>query len=289
LKSFEARSNIKMKTKSFLFQGLKLAYYDSEGKNPPLLFCHANGYSAGCYDFYFQSLKNKYRIIALDFVGHGKSELSLDYTNWNFFRDQILALIEHENLSELTLIGHSLGGASGLLASVKDPSVFKKIIVFDPVVLGWKLITLSKIFGNPLARGAAKRRKVFSSIELVRRSYKKFPAFANFDPSIYENYLSSCFRKTGNGEEVELCCDPRVEERTFSHSHYSIFLQFYKIKTEVHVLIPKVYEVCSPKLAYLITKKNPSSSVSIWDNATHFFPFEKPNETLSWLIEKIEK
>jgi pimeloyl-ACP methyl ester carboxylesterase len=276
-----------MKAKSFPFSGLQLTYYDSESEKPPLLFCHANGYSAGCYEYYFKALKDKYRILSLDFAGHGKSESSLTFKNWHFFRDQILTLLDHEKISNITSVGHSLGGASSLLASMKEPDRFKKLIVWDPVILGFKLITLSKIFGNPLARGAAKRRSKFSSIELVRRSYRKFPAFASFEPSIYEDYLHSCFRKTGAGEEVELCCDPQVETKIFSHAHYHIFLNFHRIYNEVHVLIPKVFEVCSPSLAKLITKKNPKSSITIWEEATHFFPFERPKVTLDWLNDKL--
>jgi pimeloyl-ACP methyl ester carboxylesterase len=276
-----------MKVKSFPFAGLKLSYYDSESDKPPILFCHANGYSAGCYQYYFNQLKNDYRVLALDFAGHGRSEMSLQFKNWYFFRDQILTLLEHEKIEHITSVGHSLGGASTLLASVKEPDRFKKLIVWDPVILGFKLITLAKILGNPLARGAAKRRSKFSSLELVRRSYKKFPAFANFNSSIYEDYLASCFRSTGHGQEVELCCDPRVETQIFSHSHYQVILNFYRIKNETHVLIPKKYEVCSPTLAGVITKKNPYSSVTIWEEATHFFPFEKPEATLEWLMKKI--
>jgi len=277
-----------MKVKSFPFSNLKLTYYDSESDKPPLLFCHANGYSAACYQYYFKSLKSDFRVLALDFAGHGKSEMSLDFRNWHFFRDQILTLLEHERIENITTVGHSLGGASTLLASVKEPNRFKRLIVWDPVILGFKLITLAKIFGNPLARGAAKRRATFSSLNLVRRSYKKFPAFANFDPTVYEDYLSSCFRKTGNDEEVELCCDPRVETRIFTHSHYNVFLNFHRIKNETHVIIPKKYEVCSPSLASLITKKNPKSSITIWDDVTHFFPFERPQATLQWLNEKLQ-
>jgi pimeloyl-ACP methyl ester carboxylesterase len=276
-----------MKTKSFPFSGINLAYYDSEVEKPPLLICHANGYSSGCYQYYFKTLEKKYRILALDFAGHGKSEFSLAFKNWYFFRDQILTLLDHEKITQVQSIGHSLGGASSLLASVLEPERFEKLIVWDPVILGLRLIFLSKIFGNPLARGAAKRRKTFSSLELVRRSYKKFPAFAHFDAGIYEDYLTACLRKTGNGDEVELCCDPRVEAKIFSHSHFLVYLNFLKIESEVHVLIPKDYEVCSPKLARMITRKNPKSSVTIWENVSHFFPFERPAEVLTWLHEKL--
>jgi len=278
-----------MKQKTLSFAGLNLAYYDSEGDKPPLLFCHANGYSAGCYQYYFNRLKADYRVLALDFAGHGKSEMSLDFHNWYFFRDQILALLEKESLSHITTVGHSLGGAASLLASVKEPERFESLIVWDPVILGLKMVTLAKIFGNPLARGAAKRRPNFSSLELVRRSYKKFPAFANFEPSIYEDYLTHCFRKVGKLDEVMLCCDPRVESKIFSHAHYLVYLQFYRITKKTHVIIPENYNVCSPSLAKMITRNHKESSVTIWKEATHFFPFEIPDKTYGWLREKLTR
>ena len=277
-----------MKTKSFAFRGINLTYYDYESDKPPLLFCHANGYSAGCYKYYHEVLQKDYRVLALDFAGHGKSDFTLDFKNWNFFRDQILSLLDREKINSIQTIGHSLGGASTILASVKEPERFKKLIAFDPVILGWKMITLGKFLKSPLEKGALKRRKTFSSMELVRRSYRKFPAFSKFDDSVFEDYLNSCIKETGNGKEVELCCDPRVEAQIFGDAHYHIFVNFYKVSREVHVLIPEEYEVCSPDLAKLITKKNPSSSVTIWPGITHFFPFENPKQTLDWLQTKLE-
>ncbi|GBF50870.1 alpha/beta hydrolase family protein [Leptospira ryugenii] len=279
-----------MNAKTFTFQGKKVAYYDSETANKPtVLICHANGYSAHCYRYYWEALKADYRVIGLDFIGHGKSESDLYFQNWYFFRDQILELIRVESLESVTLLGHSLGGASSLLAAEKNPHAIRKVIALDPVILGLKLITLAKIFGSPLARGAFKRRKTFNNLNLVRRAYQKFPAFAHWDGAIFEDYLNSCFRKTGNGEEVELCCDPKVEGRIFSHAHYTVFWKFKKIKVPSFILIPDPPEVCTPALARMITKGVKSSEFEIWTNCTHFFPFEIPEKTLSYILSKLKQ
>ncbi|TGK86281.1 alpha/beta hydrolase [Leptospira bourretii] len=281
-------SNRKMKQKSFRFRNWECAYLDSETPGPVLVFCHANGYSAGCYQYYFNLLSKHYRVIAPDFLGHGRSEFSLKFNNWNVFRDQILALLDFESINKTTIIGHSLGGASSLLAAAKEPSRFEKVLAMDPVILGWKLILLSKFLENPLAKGAKKRRTHFKSIELVRRSFRKFPAFANFEPSIFEDYLNSCFESTGHDSEVKLCCDPKVEARIFGHAHFHVFKNFYGIKTENHIAIPEKFEVCSPKYANLLAKKHPKSDVTIFPGFTHFFPFERQKETWSWMKRCLE-
>jgi pimeloyl-ACP methyl ester carboxylesterase len=277
--------------KSLRFGNLNLAYYDSETPGETVLFAHANGYSAGCYKTYQEALKHQYRVLALDFAGHGKSEYSLKFDNWLYFRDQLLHLL-HKELptgKKAIGVGHSLGGASTLLSCKEEPDLFQKAIVFDPVVIGWRMTTLAKIFGNPLEKQAQKRRKSFHSIELVKRAFSKFPSFAHWDPEIFSDYLQTCLRSTGNGKEVELCCDPKMEAKIFSLSSYRVFLKFYGIRTEIHVAIPENYEVCSPRLANLITKKNPKSSVEVWKKATHLFPFEWRERTLNFLKSKIEK
>ncbi|MCU0823655.1 MAG: alpha/beta hydrolase [Leptospira sp.] len=276
-----------MKEKTIQFSNSRLTYYDSETDLPTIFFCHANGYSAGCYRTYFEELTKSNRVVALDFLGHGKSESNLQYDSWYFFRDQILAVIDKENLSGITGIGHSLGGASLLLASIKNPNFFRKILAFDPVILGIKLITLAKLFGNPLAKSAIKRRTEFQSIELVRRAYKKFPQFSNFDTMIFEDYLKSCFVQKPDSKVVSLAGDPRVEAKTFAMAHYSVYFQFYKLTTEAHICIPNPFEVCSPALGKMLIRNNRDSSLTIWNDATHFFPFEKPKETLNWIFEKL--
>ncbi|MCW7474816.1 alpha/beta fold hydrolase [Leptospira levettii] len=277
-----------MKLKSFRYKNWDTAYLDSETPGSTLVFCHANGYSAGCYQYYYERLKKHCRVIAPDFIGHGRSAFTLDFQNWNVFRDQILSLLDHESVNKTTIIGHSLGGASSLLAAKKEPKRFTKVLAMDPVILGWKLILLSKFLENPLAKGAKKRRTHFKSIELVRRSFRKFPAFANFEPSIFEDYLNSCFIPTGHDDEVKLCCDPRVEAKIFGHAHFHVFKNFYGIKTENHIAIPESYEVCSPKYANLLTKVHPNSDVTIFPGFTHFFPFERPVETWNWMKRCLE-
>ncbi|MBK8396827.1 MAG: alpha/beta hydrolase [Leptospiraceae bacterium] len=272
------------KRKTFNFQNLNLSYLDTEtSSNEIMLITHANGYSAECYSYLIEAFSDKYRVVALDFSGHGQSEAYYDFTNWDFLRDQILALIEHENLTNITSIGHSMGGASALRASKKKSSIFKKLFLLDPTFLSLPIIVYGTIFGVPIAKNALKRRRNFKNIEQVRKVFRKFSAFANWDERVYEDYLRSCFRKSG--EEVELICDPKIEARYFSTPNLKNFKDYGKNKLETHIIIPQKFEVCSPYRAKIIAKGNPKSSVTIIPDGTHFFPFEKTDFTLNKIKE----
>ncbi|RHX80878.1 alpha/beta fold hydrolase [Leptospira yasudae] len=275
-----------MLRKTFSFRGLNLSYIDTkpDSKNDRVvLLCHANGYSALTYRYYIEELSKTHRVIALDFAGHGESDSTLDFKNWYFFRDQVLALIEAENLRDIIGVGHSLGGASLILSSYHSPEKFRKVIANDPVVLDFLKVTFSRLFHNPLAKVAIKRRREFKNLETVSKLYKRTPSFLKMDTEIYDDYIRSCFRTGPNGEAI-LRCLPEVEAKIFDSVSYLSLFQYGRIKTETHITIPEPHEVCSPKGAKRIQSGNSKSTLEIWPGTTHFFPFEEKQKTLQRIL-----
>jgi pimeloyl-ACP methyl ester carboxylesterase len=272
--------------KSIFFQNIELAYFDSGSEKPPILFCHANGYSSLVYRKYWERLIPTHRVIALDFAGHGKSGAWMGFKNWLWFRDQICFLIQELGLKDVIGVGHSLGGASLLQSSVVNPGIFKKLIVWDPTMLGWKYITYMKFLDPPIAKAASRKRREFESVDQIRKLYRRVPLFSHWDPEIFEDYLSSCTRKREDGK-IEFVTSPEHESQVFRQAHYSVFMNFFKVSSEVHVAFPIPYEVCNPNHAKLITKKNPRSSVTRLEGKTHLFPMEDPITTWEHLSSHI--
>jgi pimeloyl-ACP methyl ester carboxylesterase len=270
--------------KYFIFKGKKLSYLDlNSNKDKTIIFTHANGYSAECSNYYFNRISDKFRIIALDFSGHGESEPIYEFNDWYIYRDQIVELINVEKLNSAIGIGHSMGAASLLTASKLLPDFFKKLILFDPTVLSIPMMFLGLVFGVPISKNAEKRRRVFKNREHIKKIFRKFPAFSNWNEEAYNDYIRSCIRDIPSGE-VELVCDPKLEAKNFrSPSFFSPF-RYYKIKTESHIVIPEVYEVCSPKMGKRIISGNKLSTLTIMPEFTHLFPFEKPE----WVLNKIQ-
>ncbi|MCX7999085.1 MAG: alpha/beta hydrolase [Leptospiraceae bacterium] len=266
----------------FYFKNLKLSYLESgSAKNGTIVLTHANGYSAGCYSYILKHFPD-YKICALDFSGHGESESTLNFKNWLFFRDQLLALLQHLEIQEVIGIGHSIGGACWLMASKLISNKVKKLILFDPTLLDIPKILLSKLIGNPLAKSALKRRKNFESLEQVKKIYRKFSAFAKWDEEVFEDYLNTCFQKTENG--IELRCAPELEAKIFNSLSVFSPLEYLNIHTESHIIIPQNYQVCSPSTARRIAKGNRKSTVTIMPDFTHFFPFEEKE----WTLKKLD-
>lgn len=274
------------KRKFFQFEKLKLSYLDTETNSDHTIFItHANGFSAACYSYILQEFFQSFRIIALDFACHGDSESTLDFKDWFFLRDQMLALIEQENLKDIISVGHSMGGATALLSSKKNPERFKKLILLDPTVLSIPALIYKIFFDFPIAKNAKKRRANFKSLELIRRSFKKFPAFSNWNEQVFEDYLESCFKKIDN--EFVLSCSPIHEYKHFTSSSFLNFFQYGKNKIETHIIIPEKYEVCSPNQATKIISGNFKSTLQVNADLTHFFPFQRTEFTLNQIRKLI--
>ncbi|MCB1179096.1 MAG: alpha/beta hydrolase [Leptospiraceae bacterium] len=275
-----------LQRKTFLFGKIQLSYLDNENNSAEetILITHANGFSAECYSYIIKEFSEKFRILALDFCGHGKSEPTMNFKNWLFFRDQIISLIEHEKIEKLIGIGHSMGGASFLMTAKLLKDKIQKLILFDPTILSVPKLLLGSIFGVPIAENARKRRKEFQNLEIVRKTYRRFPIFKRWDDEIFEDYLRSCFQENSSGK-VELVCDPELEAKIFSSVSIFSPLKYVFISTESHIIIPRNYGVCSPAAAKRIISGNKNSSLTLMPGFTHLFPFEEK----TWVLSKLHK
>lgn len=275
----------KSKPKFFKFRNVDLAYYDSGGKGPVWLLTHGNGFSAACHQFYFNKLKKaKQRVVALDFAGHGLSESTLDFQNWDFYRDQIAALIDHLKLSDVIGFGHSMGAAALMRAAAIQPQKFKVIIALDPTLLRWWSVIYTAILEPPISKYAKKRREVFVSREKAGKLLRRTPTFASWSDESFDGYLQSCFRDQSDGS-VKLSCSAELEAKNFRSQGAFSLLGYRRLKVPIHFILPINSEVCPTGRARQIMKNNTSSTLVIDERFAHTFPFTHPNETWEYITK----
>ncbi len=264
---------------SFTFRNLKLSYLEATPEAKQKLFiAHANGYGAGMYDYLIAELGRRYHVCALDFAGHGESESTLNFSSWNFFREQILAFFEHKGWQKVTAIGHSLGGGSLLRAAQANADVFEKIIAFDPVILSLAAVLYVKLFGNPMAETALTRRAYFKNKEQALKIFLRHPSNRSWQRESVEAYVKYCIRDSEDG--AELCCSPDVEAQIFSLAGFGHLFKLGRITCETHLILPPKTHVCPLRVARRIVRNNPNSSMEIVPESGHLLPFENHRLTL---------
>lgn len=264
--------------KYFQSNGLKLSYLEAGSiENEPVMITHANGYAAGVYRYLIEYLSQNWHVVALDFGGHGESQSMQPFKNWDVFKKQVIDLAAHMNFEYFYGIGHSLGAAVLMRTAYSHSTKVKKIIALDPAIVPAYMVAGGRIFKNPLAHKALKRRSMFNSLEEIKKRYSRTKAFKNMNNEIFEDYLEACFKKTGEG--FVLRCSIEHEARIFSTMDLKGQWMYSHLDVPVHFVLPENKSVMPLKLARKYLTGNRSSSLTLRDNLTHFFPFEEPGYT----------
>src|SRR5260370_3397647 len=86
-------------------------FYKDWGTGPVVTFSHGWPLSADAWDAQMLFLGQQgYRVIAHDRRGHGRSGQTWGGNNMDQYADDLAELIEHLDLKEITMVGHSTGG-----------------------------------------------------------------------------------------------------------------------------------------------------------------------------------
>jgi non-heme chloroperoxidase len=86
-------------------------FYKDWGQGKPVVFSHGWPLNGDAWDPQMLFLVlNGYRVIAHDRRGHGRSSQSTAGNTMDTYADDLGALIEHLDLKDATLVGHSTGG-----------------------------------------------------------------------------------------------------------------------------------------------------------------------------------
>src|SRR5579871_4784629 len=117
--------------KTFSADGVSIAYVSGGNGKPTLFFIHGGLADQSFWSHQLEHFSNRHRVVAIDLAGHGASGKNRQYwTLENFGRD-VVAVVERERLSNVILIGNSLGGAVALEAARFLPGRGLAVIAVD--------------------------------------------------------------------------------------------------------------------------------------------------------------
>jgi non-heme chloroperoxidase len=86
-------------------------FYKDWGTGPVVTFSHGWPLSADAWDAQMLFLGQRgYRVVAHDRRGHGRSGQTWTGNNMDQYADDLAGLIEHLDLTDITMVGHSTGG-----------------------------------------------------------------------------------------------------------------------------------------------------------------------------------
>ena len=109
---------------------VKIHYKETGKGDVTLVFVHGWLGNTNWWNRQEAYFKEKYSIVQIDLGGHGKSEKSRQNWSGKQYADDIKAVVNQLDSSEIILVGHSMSGAYVLEASINLPKI-KAIIIVD--------------------------------------------------------------------------------------------------------------------------------------------------------------
>lgn len=255
-----------------------------------IVFCHANGFNARTYRSILAPLATELRVLAIDMRGHGASSLPAvteGRTSWHDFRDDLIALLQHLDGPPLILSGHSMGGATSLLAEAQAPERVSRMVLFDPVIMSRDIVRAPgapEITRSPMVQGALRRRAMFESRAQALEAYRGRGAFKTWTDTQLADYVAAGFRDRDDGQ-VELACSPEWEASNFASHAHDPWAALREGRAPIRVLRAAEGSTSRIEGAEDEVAACGRMSVETVPHTSHFLPMERPDLVREALLD----
>jgi pimeloyl-ACP methyl ester carboxylesterase len=106
-------------------------HYLEKGTGPVVILMHSNGNSAYEYEDVLPILSKDYRVIAVDYPGHGDSEPLKRHYSVGDYADFIVAFMDALKIPKASIMGSSIGGVVAIDLGVRHASRIDRLFVVE--------------------------------------------------------------------------------------------------------------------------------------------------------------
>jgi sigma-B regulation protein RsbQ len=102
----------------------------------PMVFAHGYGCDQNMWRLVAPAFADSHRLVLFDHVGNGRSDLSAydddRHSSLDGYADDILEILHEHDLWDVVFVGHSVSAMIGVLAAIKEPERFSRLVLVGP-------------------------------------------------------------------------------------------------------------------------------------------------------------
>jgi pimeloyl-ACP methyl ester carboxylesterase len=278
-------SKIPFDCDSYRINGFDLSFLDSGGEKPPLHFYHANGFPISTYLPLLTSLTEGYRVIGLGL--RGQDAQSAGNTSWRRIAQDLICFLDDKHPGPVLGVGHSVGGVTTMMAAVKRPDLFSRIILIDPVIHSYRFIlglAIKRLLRRKkisfIAQRARARKYQWADRNELYEYCKTKSLFSRFDDTFLRSYVTYGAKPANDGS-IELVCPPEAEARIFENYPLDVWSWIQRLKVPVLIIRGEYSDVLTQDCVDRFCSKAVNAERCLVPGAGHLIPMEKPKELLA--------
>ena len=244
----------------------------------PMLFAHGFGCDQNMWRFVAPAFEDDYRVVLFDYVGSGRSDLAAydpeKYSGLGGYAQDVLDVCRALGLGDVVFVGHSVSGVVGMLASIKEPRLFSRLVMIGP----------SPCYVNhpPDYSGGFGRADIEGLLDLMEKNYI---GWANFlAPVVVKNADRPELAR--ELEESFCSTDPRVARR-FAEATFLSDNRADLPRVPVPSLIMQCSEdaIAPAEVGEYLSRHLPGSTLRVLEATGHCPHMTHPDETIRVIRE----
>jgi sigma-B regulation protein RsbQ len=102
----------------------------------PMLFAHGFGCDQSMWRYVAPAFEADHRVVLFDHIGAGDSDVAAysraKYSTLAGYADDVLAICRAFDLRDVVYVGHSVSAMIGVLAALKEPERFSRLVLVSP-------------------------------------------------------------------------------------------------------------------------------------------------------------
>lgn len=158
-----------------------MSFTDSGGTTLPLLFLHGTGCDSADWSPVIDYLPSDQRYLTLDFRGHGNTDVPTELFTFQDLADDVIAFLDSQNIREVVLVGHSLGGMVSMNVASRCSTVVGLVLLE-----GW-----TNLKSAGIAFDSDRFYGTLSPMDIIRIKKKSDETLSRFNPSIWQQFWKS--------------------------------------------------------------------------------------------------
>ena len=272
--------------------------FDLGGSGQQVHFLHANGYPPDCYQELLQRLRPEGHVFGMLLRPLWPNADPQAISDWAPFSEDLRQFLEERHALQVIGIGHSIGAVVTLRAALRDPDLFRAMILIDPV-----LLPQARMFQLRVARalglanrlkgriaGALGRRRHFDSLQKLFAGYRRRDVFRFFSDEYLRTLIRGMTRPAPDGG-YELVYSPEWEARIYETgiwNDWDIWRGIKQLRIPTLIIRGAETDTFWASTGRMMEQRNPGIKVVSVAAATHLLPLERPDEVFDIIREFLE-
>ncbi|MFD9429672.1 alpha/beta fold hydrolase [Streptomyces sp. NPDC060002] len=104
-------------------------YYERHGSGPAILFVHGSGGHHAAWWQQVAALRDEFTVVTVDLRGFGNSDSSMPEFDGQDFPGDVVAVLDQEDLTDVMLVGQSIGSVAALRAGLLRPERVSRVVL----------------------------------------------------------------------------------------------------------------------------------------------------------------